>query len=233
MPVTDATATREERLSRARAALAGVEARIGTTREAWDRPMLPLASELEPLLPEGLCRGQVVEVSGATSLMLALAAGASREGSWTVAIGMPAVGVVAAARRGVDLSRFALIPHPGAQAAEAVGACVDGMDVVLLGPALALSDADRRRLSSRARERGSVIITAGAWVGAQVRLDVEKAAWTGLGVGDGRLRERELTVAVTGRSRAVATRVRVVLDADKELRPERAVVRIGVDEEVA
>src|SRR5690554_1973593 len=110
--------SQQQRLNRARAALKGVEARIGAGRPAWDRPVFPLAPELERLLPEGLRRGQVVAVTGATSLMLALAARASAAGSWTAAIGMPTVGVVAAARRGIELSRLALIPHPGAHAVE-------------------------------------------------------------------------------------------------------------------
>ena len=206
-----------QRLSRARAALKEVEARIGTGRPAWDRPMFPLAPELEQLLPEGLKRGQVVSVTGATSLMLALASRASAAGSWTAAIGMPTVGVVAAARRGIVLERFALIPHPGAQAVEAAGACVDGVDVVLLGERLALSDADRRRLAARAKERGSLIVAAGEWPGAHVNLVVERATWSGLGAGDGRLRARELTVAVTGRGRGGVRREQIVLDSDPGL----------------
>ena len=225
--------SQEERLSRARAALKGVETRLGAAREAWDRPALPLTADLAELMPEGLRRGQVVAVTGATSLMLALAAEASRAGSWTAAIGMPTVGVVAASRRGIELSRLALIPHPGAQAADAVGACVDGMDMVLLGERLALSDADRRRIGARVRERGGVVIAAGDWPAAHVRLDVERSVWSGLGAGDGRLRERELTVAVGGRRAGAARRVRVLLDSDLGTRWTRPGARIDVDEEVA
>jgi hypothetical protein len=232
-PETTPDASQEERLGRARAALKGVETRIGAGREAWDRPALPLAAELDQLLPEGLRRGQVVSVTGATSLMIALAAEASRAGSWTAAIGMPTVGVVAAARRGIELSRLALIPHPGAQAADAVGACVDGMDVVLLGERLALSDADRRRIGARARERGCVIIAAGEWPAAHARLNVESSMWSGLGAGDGRLRERELTVAVSGRRTGAVQRVRVLMDADPGVRWARPGARVDVDEEVA
>ena len=230
---TTPDASQQERLSRARAALRQVETRVGTDRQAWSRPSMPLAAELEELLPQGLRRGQVVSVTGSTSLMLALAAEASREGSWTAAIGMPAVGVVAAARRGMVLDRLALIPHPGVQAPQAVGACVDGMDLVMLGESLALSEADRRRLASRAKERGGGILAAGPWPGAHVTIVVERAVWSGLGAGDGRLRERELTAVVTGRREGPARRVRLVLDADQGMRRERAVTRLGVGEEVA
>ncbi|SEJ69319.1 hypothetical protein [Demequina mangrovi] len=204
--------TAEARLARAREALAGVQRRVGTTRERWEAPALPLAPMLDQVMPQGLRRGQVVSVVGSTSLMLALAAAASEEGSWTAAVGMPSLGVVAAARRGLDLARLALMPHPGAQAATVAGACVDGMDVVLLGPRLALSDADRRRLASRARERGSVILAEGPWTGAHVALTAVASRWHGLGAGDGRLRGRELTVRVEERRGGLARLVTLPIE---------------------
>lgn len=206
------------RLEKARAALAAVQTRVGASRECWDAPTLPLASTLSDALPTGLRRGQVVAVQGSTSLVLALVAEASREGSWTAMIGMPQVGVVAAARRGIELARLALIPHPGAQAAAVAGACVDGMEVVVLGPRLALGDADRRRLAARARERGSVIISAGPWSGAHATLTVVESSWRGLGAGDGRLRERQMTIAASSRAGGQVRRVLLTLDVDTGLR---------------
>jgi len=133
-------------------------------------------------------------------------------------IGMPHVGVVAASRRGIELARLALIPHPGAQAPAVAGACIDGMDVVVAGERLALSHADRRRLAARARERGGVIISAGPWQGAHVTFTVEGARWGGLGAGDGRLRTREMTVAVNSRAGGQARRVLLTLEAEVMLR---------------
>lgn len=229
-PVPDAA--QQQRLARARSALQGVQARWGVTRDASEAPpVMPLAEGVADLMPGGLARGHVVCVSGATSLMLALVAEGSRAGSWTAVIGMPAVGAVAAARRGIDLSRLVVVPHPGAQAAEAAGACVDGMDFVLLGATLALSDGDRRRLAARAKERGSVIVTSGRWPGAHVELQVERTRWSGLGAGDGRLRERELTVAVSGRRHPGVRRVRVVLDRDEAWMRRSAAATVS--EEVA
>lgn len=207
-------ATAQQRLERARLALAAVQTRVGTSRDHWDSPALPLASSLAEVLPLGLKRGQVIAVQGSTSLVLALVAEASREGSWTAVIGLPQVGVVAAARRGIELERLALIPHPGAQAPAVAGACVDGMDVVVLGPRLAMSDADRRRLAARARERGGVIISAGSWSGAHVNIAVESARWSGLGAGDGRLRARDMVVAVSSRAGGQVRRVVLTLDAE-------------------
>jgi hypothetical protein len=88
------------------------------------------------------------------------------------------------------------------------------MDVVVFGPRLAMSDADRRRLAARARERGGVIISAGPWSGAHMRLAVESANWRGLGAGDGRLREREMTVTVSSRAGGQVRRVLLTLDSD-------------------
>jgi hypothetical protein len=204
--------TVEARIAKARAALGEVQLRVGTSRDRWEAPTLPLATGLDAVLPQGLRRGQVISVEGSTSLMLALAAAASAAGSWTAVVGIPSLGVVAAARRGLDLARVGLIPHPGVQAAAAVGACIDGMDVVLLGEGLALSDSDRRRLASRARERGVVMIAGGAWTGAHVSLTVVGSRWSGLGAGDGRLRTRDLTVRAQGRQAGRARLVTLALD---------------------
>lgn len=223
----------QTRLTRARAALGAVHQKVGVDRVPGEAATLPLADAMVTLLPQGLRRGQVVSVEGSTSLMLALAAEASRVGSWTGIVGLPRVGVVAAARRGIELSRLALMPSPGVQAAQVVGACVDGMDVVMLGSRLVLSHADRRRLATRARERGSVILVGEAWEGANVSLRVESSQWRGLGSGDGRLREREMTVVVTGRARGSSRRVIVTLDVDPGVAWARPGARTVVDEEVA
>ena len=216
-----------QRLERARTALDAVQARVGTDRR-WDAPTLPLTPLLAPVLPGGLRRGQVIAVEGSTSLMLELVSAASRQGSWTAVVGMPTLGVVAAVRRGIDLDRMALIPHPGAQAAAVVGTCVEGMDAVLVGAGLALSDADRRRIAARAKERGSVIVAAGSWLGAHATLRVTDSHWVGLGSGEGRLREHRVAVAVEGRSRGPMRPVEVVLDTDagaRWVRPDPHVVR--------
>ena len=224
-----------DRLERARTLLAGAEARMGVVRDFAVIPggaqgaspgpasvpparVLPVADAVAGLLPGGaLRRGTVVAIEGSTSLLLALVARASQEGSWVAMLGMPQVGVVAAARRGIELSRLALVPHPGVEAATAAGACIDGMDVVVLGPRLALSDADRRRLVARARERGTVLLSAGAWTGAHVSLRVQSTSWQGLGAGDGRLRSRTLTVARSGRHLGGTDQMEVDLDVDPGL----------------
>ncbi len=205
--------TQGTRLAAARAALRAVESRLGADGKA-EGLALALDEGLAPVLPRGLLRGQVIAVEGSTSLLLALVARASKEGAWVAMVGMPHVGMLAAVRRGIDLERLALIPYPGVQAPATLGACLDGMDIVMVGQAMVLSDTDRRRLAARARERGCVIVVTGSWTGAHTQLAVEKSRWRGLGAGEGRLRERDVTVAICGRSVGSARRVVVILDAD-------------------
>ncbi len=225
--------TQGTRLAAARAALSAVESRMGADRKAMEGPALALDDALAPVLPRGLPRGQVVAVEGSTSLMLALVSQASRQGAWTAMVGMPNMGVLAAARRGIDLHRLALIPYPGAQAPATLGACLDGMDIVMVGQGVALSDADRRRLAARARERGCVMVVAGPWPGAHVALTVERVRWRGLGAGEGRLRERDVTVAIAGRSAGSTRRVVVTLDVDdQQVRSGDAARRAAVGDRV-
>src|SRR5450830_1672498 len=177
------TAPAVDRAARARAVLAKVEqhTRARTSAEAADR-LLPVLPGIAPVLPQGaLRRGSTLAVTGSTSLVLALVAQASQEGSWAALVGLPGVGLLAAAQLGVDLGRLALVPRPGGDAATVLGALIDGVDIVVLGPGLALVDADRRRLMARARERGTVLISAAPWAGAQVVLTAERTRWTGLG----------------------------------------------------
>lgn len=164
--------------------------------------VLPVAPEVAGILPSGgLDRGSTVVVEGSTALVLALLAEASRSGSWVAMVGLPRVGVLAAHQTGLDLERLVLVPTPGPDGPTVVAALLDGVDVVVVGD-VALTDADRRRLSARARERGAVLLATGRWAGAHVVLTVESTHWEGLGLGHGRLRERRQTVVGTGRGAA-------------------------------
>lgn len=169
-----------------------------------ERPPLPVPVVLTSLLPGGLPRGGTTVVAGSTSLLLALVSEASRAGSWVAMVGLPGVGLLAAEEVGVALARLALVPAPGAQAAVVVAALIDGMDVIVLGPEVGLTGADRRRLMARARERGSVMVSTTSWPGASLVLTVEEQQWSGLGEGDGRLRAQRVTVRRNGRGRAAA-----------------------------
>ena len=121
--------------------------------------VLPVLPALEGALPDaGLRRGSTVAVSGGSSLALALLAGPSAAGSWCAAVGLPSLGLVAAAELGVVLERFPLVARPGADWSAVVAALLEAVDVVLLCPPPHVRTDDARRLIARARERGAVLI---------------------------------------------------------------------------
>src|SRR5262245_49771481 len=76
--------------------------------------VLPVHPALADLLPGGGLRaGSAYTIGPSTSLLLALLARPSQEGSWCAVVGMPDLGIEAASQLGVDLSRLVLIPDPG------------------------------------------------------------------------------------------------------------------------
>jgi hypothetical protein len=174
-----------------------------------DERLLPVVPAFQPLLPgRGLRRGTTVTVGGSAALALALVAGASAAGSWVAAVGLPDLGIVAAAEAGIALERLALVPAPGARAwPTVVAALLDAVDVVLVRPPAGLPAGRARRLAARARERGAVLVPLGTWPEpADLRLAVATSAWRGLGQGHGRLRARRVEVVVTGRGPATRER---------------------------
>ena len=170
--------------------------------------LLDVLEPLRGILPGGgLRRGSSVALDGpaATSLALALAAAPSAAGSWVATVGMPSLGLVAAAELGVSLARLALVADPGPQAwGSVVAALIDAFDVVLVRADGRVRTGDSRRLLARARERGAVVLRTGhGWQeGAEVRLTVAAGRWEGLGEGHGHLRARQVEVVVGGRRAA-------------------------------
>lgn len=164
---------------------------------------LPVPAALVPIMPfSGLRRGSAVRVEGSASLLLGLAAAACREGAWCAVVGMPDLGLAAAAELGLPLDRVALVPKPGADTVEVLGAVIDGFDVIVLGEVPHLVERDRQRLVSRLRHREAVLLTPRPWPGAELVLSVTESRWSGMGQGHGSLRGRELTVQVGGRGSA-------------------------------
>ena len=194
--------------------------------------LLPVADELAPLLTQpGLVPGTVLAAHGpgALTLATAFAAEVSRTGGWVTAVGLGRMGISAVAERGASLDRWAFVDEPGSAAAEVLNALIGSVDVILLAGRVRLAAAHSRRLRTRLRERGTVVIevgasstagargggasnTAGARGGGasnpagafspDVTMTVERAAWTGLGHGHGRLRERRAEVVAAGRGAA-------------------------------
>jgi hypothetical protein len=189
-----------------------------------ERPPMAVPPALAPLLPEGLRRGGTTAVTGSTSLVLALLAQACAHGAWAAVVGCPDLGVLAASQSGLDLDRLAMVPAPGVDAPAVVAALLDGLDVVAVGPGARLTDADRRRLAARARDRGSVLMPTYAWPGAGTTLVVEAGRWTGVGTGDGWLRAHRLRVARTGRGVGAERAIDLVLPLGARVPDEPTVV---------
>ncbi|MEV6832341.1 hypothetical protein [Amycolatopsis sp. NPDC051102] len=192
------------------AAMPGVRTAAQLREPSPDAELLAVLPPLAALLPGGgLRRGSTIAVRGATSLVLALLAAATRDGSWAAVTGLPELGLAAAAELGVDLERIALVPDPGAELVPVVSALVDGFDVVVLGPARGVTPETARRLAGRVRNRGTVLLTAGPWPGADLELKVTGRRWHGLTQdGHGHLRTRD--VVATTRGRGAASRPRTV-----------------------
>jgi hypothetical protein len=169
---------------------------------------LPVLPALRDLLPGGLPRGTVAAAGGWSLLCLALAAGASAAGAWCAVVGVPQLGVAAAAGVGLDPGRMLVIPDPGASWPQVVISLLDGCELVLLRPPDRPSAGVRRRLEASLRRCGGVLVVAGDWEGAQARLFVAHQEWAGIGAGHGRLRARRVQVVADGRGAAARMRTR-------------------------
>lgn len=193
--------------------------------------VFPVPDPLAAVLPRGgLPRGGVVSVTGAhgsTSLVLSLLA--ASPGAWSAVVGMPGLGLLAAAEFGVDLDRTVLIPEPGPDLLQVLSVLVDGVDLIVVRPPRGgVAPARLRVLTGRLRQRGAVLLVTGGWPGADLVLRTRITAWSGVGQGHGRLRDRELTVEVRGRGAAGHPRL-----ATLELRSTRTAVQVVAAESAA
>lgn len=192
-------------------ALAG---RIAAPTLAIER-VLDLIGPLTSVFPGGgPARGSVIGV-GDSGLLASLCAGVSGAGGWVALVGAGVPGFGALAERGGLLERTVVVATPQPEHLAAVlGALVDAVDLTVLGADVAVGPVVARRLTSRARERGSVLAVsqdpvAGRRHGVRpwpdapdVVLRVEERRFRGLGVGHGLLEAIEATVVVEGRRAA-------------------------------
>jgi hypothetical protein len=184
-----------------------LQARIrGMQRTTLDTRALPTHPALGELLPGGaLVAGGVYSVDNSTTLALGLLQGPSAAGSWCAVVGVPDLGIEAAAGLGIDLERLVLVPHPGEQWLSVVSALVDVVSVVLVKPPtrdgrVRLGDAAASKLASRLRQREAVLVSLGEWPRTDARLTVTASTWAGIGAGFGHLTARQVTVSSASRS---------------------------------
>jgi hypothetical protein len=197
-----------------------------------DDHLLPVVAALQPLLPDGgLRRGSTVNVQGvgATSLALALLTEPNATGAWCAAVGVGSLGLLAADRTGLTLSRLVLVAEPGRDWPAIVAALLDAFEIVLLQPPSHSNAGLLRRLVARVRERDRVLVTLGdesAGLSCDVRLVGTAGVWEGLGWGSGHLRSRQLEVRAEGRRLAGRARHATVWLPDQEGRVTSTVTHI-------
>ncbi len=166
---------------------------------------VPVDEVFASMLPDaGLMRGRVVGCTGpaAMSLGLALASRAVVTGSWLAVVGVPKLGVEAAAELGVPLSRMVHIDTDGSPTvwAERVAAAADGFEVVIVRPPAGAVRV-MRRVRQRLQARGVVTIALepAPGVGCDLEFSTVEVGWSGLGRGHGHLHARRVVVRLAGR----------------------------------
>ncbi|MEG8180269.1 hypothetical protein GZH49_17270 [Nocardia terpenica] len=200
---------RLERLAELRRRMAAIPARGADaaprvpTAAGPRRESLSVPSALVGLLPEGgVPRGSVIAYAGASSLLVGLLAAVTGAGGYAAAVGLPRLGLLAAAEMGARLERLAVVPDPGSDPVEIAAVLLDGLDLVVLGlNGLTVPPSRTRVLAARARSRGAtLVVTGGTWSGPTLRIATRVDGYEGLGRGCGRLRTVRLEVSVQSRS---------------------------------
>lgn len=179
-----------------------------TPAPSEDGPV-PVPAALARLLPgRGLRRGAAVSVADDAGLLLALASGgAGGADAWCASVGLPELGLLAATGYGIDPGRLLLVDEPGRQWPEVVAALAGAVEVLLLRPSTgAVPPQLAARLGAVLRRSGCVLLVAGPWPGAELRLSVRASRWFGLGSGHGLLSGRQAQVLVEGRGAAARGR---------------------------
>ena len=189
--ITRAPAEAQNRLDRARLALRLAEERTGlrdsaaltvqrALSSASTNALLSTSADLpqaaSPAYPTALSAWQdsgVLTLRGSTTLLLAALALRQGATGWCGIIGGDELGWCAATEVGLDLNRVLTVPAPlldDASTLTVTSTLLDGVDTLLIGAAVAegLRTQHRRRLLSRARERGHLILTPARWEGARI-----------------------------------------------------------------
>ena len=188
---TRAPAEAQNRLDRARLALRLAEERTGLRDSAALTVQRALSSAstsallsasadsppaASPAFPTALSAWQdsgVLTLHGSTTLLLAALALRQGATGWCGIIGGDELGWCAATEIGLDLNRVLTVPAPlldGTSILPVTSTLLDGVDTLLIGATVAegLRPQHRRRLLSRARERGHLILTPARWEDARI-----------------------------------------------------------------
>lgn len=189
--------------------LALAAAAVAPTTLAVDRT-IPVGAAWTSLLPDGLVRGRSIACTGlaAPSLALSLLGGALGGGAWLAVVDVPWLGIEAAADLGIPIERLVRVDTAGPSGersgelwAEVTAAAIDGFDGILTRIPPRTPAGLARRLQTRLRRRGGILITLGdpGTLTADLTITADDVRWDGLGSGHGHLRRRRLNTVVTGR----------------------------------
>lgn len=181
----------------------------GMQSRRLDGRRIPVSEALAPLLPGGLRCGAAYRLAGSNTLLMAMLERASAMGSWCAVVGVPELGVEAAAGLGLDLDRLVLVPDAGRHWLGVVAALADAVSVVAVRPPGTVAEAEAARLAARLRRHDCVLLALGPWPQADAVLRVRESGWGGLGAGHGRLADRVVRIEATdraGRDRSVVVR---------------------------
>ena len=188
---TRAPAEVQNRLDRARLALRLAEERTGLRDSAALTVQRALSSAstsallstsadsppaASPAFPTALSACQdsgVLTLHGSATLLLAALALRQGAAGWCGVIGGDELGWCAATEVGLDLNRVLTVPAPlldDTSILTVTSTLLDGVDTLLIGATVAegLRPQHRRRLLSRARERGHLILTPARWEDARI-----------------------------------------------------------------
>ncbi|WP_231390480.1 hypothetical protein [Nocardia sp. CNY236] len=139
--------------------------------------------------------------TGARALLTGLLATVTADGGYAAVVGMPRLGLLAAAEMGAHLQRLAVIADPGPDPIEVAAVLLDGLDLIVLGLDAAVAPARSRVIAARARHKGATLVVVdGRWPGPSLRLDARVADCSGIGHGHGRLRSLGVSVEVSSKT---------------------------------
>ncbi|MBY6062352.1 hypothetical protein [Microbacterium esteraromaticum] len=170
-------------------------------RRHSDDAVIPVDAALQDLLPDrGLHTGAVYSVSPSPSLIFALMSASSRRGGWCAAVGMPTLGLEAAAAFGIDLSRLILVPDPGDRWLVVVSALAEVVPLIAMSPGSAVRDQEAARLAARLRDRGCTLLSTAQWPQSEGMISLHDPQWEGIGEGWGLLSDRTVTVTAQTRT---------------------------------
>lgn len=160
-------------------------------------PVHPVFAEA---FPRGLRAGAVYSLQGSMTTALALLAGPSLTGAWCGVVGVPDLGIEAAAEWGVALDRLALVPRfRPADWLTVVTALSEVTALVLATPPEQIAPGEISRLLARLRSSGSTLVVLGPWTRAAATITGRVAEWEGLHDGHGCLQAGRMRVEVAER----------------------------------